>query len=54
MLGDKVSFDAMVTLSGDCREDETRPERPSDPSRFELYAHLAWDGLLRHEEIVDR
>ena len=54
VLGDKVSFEAMVTLSGDCREDETRPERPSDPSRFELYAHLAWDGLLRHEEIVDR
>ena len=27
---------------------------PSESTRFGLYARHVWDGLLSHEEIVDR
>ena len=27
---------------------------PPGSTRFEVYAHRLWDGLLEHEEIVDR
>ena len=53
VLGDGLSFKALVECSGVPRDDEA-PWDPSEPWRFGLYAHRLWDGLLAHEEMVDR
>ena len=49
----RLAFEAMVERSGAPRADEVGWE-PSEPTRFGLYARRLWDGLLAHEEIVDR
>ena len=53
VLGDALSFEALVERSGVPRDDEA-PWDPSESWRFGLYARRLWDGLLAHEEMVDR
>jgi exodeoxyribonuclease V gamma subunit len=53
VLGGGLAFDAMVACTGAPRSDEAAWD-PTEFSRFGLYARLVWDGLLAHEEIVDR
>jgi hypothetical protein len=43
----------MVDDGGVPLSDEVRWD-PSEPTRFGAYAHRIWDGLLAHEEVVDR
>jgi exodeoxyribonuclease V gamma subunit len=52
VLGEAVPFAAMVELSGAPRDDE-QPWHLPELSRFGLYAHRLWDGLLAHELVVD-
>jgi exodeoxyribonuclease V gamma subunit len=54
VLGDRLSFEAMVAHAGTCRDDDNGAGGAPDLSRFSLYAHRLWEGLLQHEEIVDR
>jgi exodeoxyribonuclease V gamma subunit len=54
VMGDRLSFEAMVRQAGGCPDDEAALGLPAVPSRFELYAHWQWDALLQNEEIVDR
>ncbi len=55
VLGDALSFEAMVQCGGAPRHDEAVDDGwPAGSTRFEVYAHRLWDGLLEHEEIVDR
>ncbi len=54
VLGADLTFDAMVERSGAARNDETGDDWVVADSRFEIYAHRLWDGLLKNEEIVDR
>lgn len=53
VVGEGISFAAMVALSGPPRDDELVWRLP-EPSRFGLYAHRLWEGLLAHELVVDR
>jgi exodeoxyribonuclease V gamma subunit len=53
VLGGLLAFPALVERAGAPRSDEAA-WRPSEPTRFGVYAHRIWDGLLAHEEIVDR
>ncbi|HLM96735.1 MAG TPA: hypothetical protein VK283_10500, partial [Acidimicrobiales bacterium] len=53
VLGDGLSFGSMVERSGSPRADEAAWD-PSEPSRFGLYAGRLWNGLLAHEELVER
>jgi len=55
VLGDTLSFAAMVERSGPPHDgDGAKLVVPPERSRFGLYARRLWDGLLEHEEIVDR
>ena len=54
VLGDRLSFEAMVAQGGTCRDDDNGAGGAPDLSRFSLYAHRLWEGLLQYEEIVDR
>ena len=53
VLGEGVSFAAMVRLSGAPRDDE-QSWPSSDGSRFGAYAARLWDALLAHEVVADR
>ncbi len=53
VLGAPLAFDAMVARSGQPDSDE-RGWEPSEDSRFGAYARRLWDGLLAHEQMVDR
>jgi exodeoxyribonuclease V gamma subunit len=53
VLGEGLAFQAMVECSGAARPDEAEWD-PSQSTRFGLYARRIWDGLLAHEQIVDR
>jgi exodeoxyribonuclease V gamma subunit len=53
VLGDALSYRAMVERSGSPQPDEAGWD-PAESTRFGLYARRVWDGLLAHEEIVDR
>jgi exodeoxyribonuclease V gamma subunit len=53
VLGDGLPFGAMVECTGGPLFDEVGWD-PSESTRFGLYARRVWDGLLSHEEIVDR
>jgi exodeoxyribonuclease V gamma subunit len=53
VLGGLLPFPAVVERAGAPKSDEA-PWQPSEPTRFGVYAHRIWDGLLAHEEIVDR
>ncbi len=53
VLGDALGFGAMVECAGTPLSDEVGWD-PSEATRFGLYARRIWDGLLAHEEIVDR
>jgi exodeoxyribonuclease V gamma subunit len=53
VLGDGLPFGAMVECTGVPLFDEVGWD-PSESTRFGLYARRVWDGLLSHEEIVDR
>jgi exodeoxyribonuclease V gamma subunit len=52
-LGGELAFGAMVERAGAPVADEV-PWDPAEPTRFGAYARRMWDGLLQHEEIVDR
>ncbi len=55
VLGDTLSFEAMMECSGAPLPDEAGDAgSPPKSTRFALYAGRLWDGLLEHEEIVDR
>ena len=55
MLGDALSFEAMVQRGGAPGQRRGGDAGwPAGTTRFEVYAHRLWDGLLEHEEIVDR
>ncbi len=55
VLGGALSFEAMVECGGAPRRDEAGAAGlPAGATRFELYARRLWDGLLEHEEIVER
>jgi exodeoxyribonuclease V gamma subunit len=53
VLGGAHSFTVMVDGGGAPLSDEVSWD-PSEPTRFGAYAHRMWDGLLAHEEVVDR
>ncbi len=53
VLGDGLAFGAMLDCTGVPLSDEAGWD-PSESTRFGVYAHRIWDGLLAHEEIVDR
>ncbi len=53
VLGTALAFDAMVARSGRPDPDE-RGWEPSEDPRFGAYARRLWDGLLAHEQMVDR
>ena len=53
VLGAALAFDAMVAGSGQPDRDE-RGWEPAEDSRFGVYARRLWDGLLAHEQLVDR
>ena len=53
VLGEVLSFDAMVARAGAPCPDEAAWDAV-EVSRFALYARRLWDGLLTHEELVDR
>ena len=53
VLGEGVSFAAMVGLSGPPRDDE-RSWSSSHESRFGAFASRLWDALLAHEVVTER
>ena len=53
VLGEALPFVAMVERAGAPRADETEWDHGAE-SRFALYARRLWDGLLMHEQLVDR
>jgi exodeoxyribonuclease V gamma subunit len=55
VLGGQVTFEALQDASGAPATDEASwvPPGPA-PTRFAAYAHRLWDGLLAHEQVVDR
>jgi exodeoxyribonuclease V gamma subunit len=53
VLGDVLPFDAMVEQSGRPRADEKGTGwEAHEPTRFGVYAHRLWDGLLQHEVVT--
>lgn len=53
VLGGSLAFESMVACAGAPQSEEAAWD-PTEPSRFGLYARRLWEGLLAHEEIVDR
>ncbi len=53
VLGPGLPFDELLSCSGVPRGDEAAWE-VSERSRFGVYARRLWDGLLAHEQLVDR
>jgi exodeoxyribonuclease V gamma subunit len=53
VLGTGMSFDEVLSCSGTPRPDEADWE-PSELTRFGVYAHRLWGGLLAHEQLVDQ
>jgi exodeoxyribonuclease V gamma subunit len=55
VLGGELAFDRLLAHSGLRRGDEDGEGwEPSEPSRLGRYARRLWDGLLDHEDLVDR
>ena len=55
VLGGRLSFEAMFDLAGPARSDESGDGWDgAAPSRFGRYSARLWDGLLAHEQVVDR
>jgi len=53
VLGSVLPFDVMLERSGRPAGDE-QAWAPGDASRFAAYARRLWDGILSHEQVVDR
>jgi hypothetical protein len=53
VLGEDVAFDQALRLSGSPRPDEA-PWEPAETTRFGVYTRRLWDGLLAHEQVIDR
>ncbi len=53
VLGGGLPFRSLLDRAGAPLSDEV-PWAPSEATRFGVYAHRLWDGLLAHEEVVDR
>jgi exodeoxyribonuclease V gamma subunit len=53
VLGDDVAFGDVLGLCGSPVGEECDWE-PSEATRFGVYARRLWDGLLAHEELIDR